>query len=143
MPSQSVSKQRKNRSLKKQGSEREVGNRPDGWSFALFFIGHLFGFLGKALWPGTVVLSSYFVYLAAAALAGKDTSAIINSTINWQIDVAIAYVVGTGGVAYGLYERALRKRIATVERQRNEEYERLADPERTSSGLLPGGDVPS
>jgi len=77
-------------------------------------------------------------------LAGKDTNANIigNVVFDWGLDRIVAYAVGATGVGFGLYERKTRIKGLKEERDRNQRYEEIADPDRTSSGLVDGGLVP-
>ena len=81
---------------------------------------------------------------ATLALAGKSTQANILASlvVNWGLDKAIAYLAAGGGVYYGWRERRIRLSSLNTERERNKRYERIADPSRTSSGLIDGGLTP-
>lgn len=77
-------------------------------------------------------------------MAGKRTDAniITRLVFDWGLNNIVAYAAGATGVGYGLYERKARIKGLKEERDRNERYEGLADPHRTSSGLVDGGLVP-
>lgn len=85
------------------------------------------------------VIPFWFVYLSIASLAGRDTDAeinvvfdIIKSTYTRTI---IAFCVGMGGVAYGLWERALRVRKVSDLSSRIKGLEQAVDKDRQSSSL--------
>ena len=90
---------------------------------------------------GAIVLCARYAYLATLALAGKSTFADIGFRVlgNLTISHGICYLVASGGVLYGVGQRRLRRRhIKRVEILKNN-YERILNPGRTSSGLTEDG----
>ena len=73
-------------------------------------------------------------------MAGKTTlSAIgINLLSNVTISNNLAWLLGGGGIIFGVRQRRLRKQIAR-RLERIPELETAIDPGRTSSRLGPGG----
>ena len=116
----------------------------NGYEAIIHFTDAGFKFLAKTLWPASFVAACYFLYLSVDAIAGKTTTAnvIANVVADWGLDKIIPYLVGGSGVAYGVYERRLRTRTIKTLRDQAGRYEALAEPNRTGSGLLPGGDMP-
>lgn len=90
-------------------------------------------------WGGLCVIS-YFGYAAIAALSGKVTlsSIGINFLSNVSVSSSLAWLLGGGGIIYGLRERKLRQRTV-LRMDRIPELETNIDPDRTSSSLGPGG----
>ena len=91
-------------------------------------------------WTGLVVIS-YFAYRSVAALAGRRTAADIGIDLLGSIRISegLAWVLGGGGTAYGLYQRKLKR--DTIERlqSRIQQQELAADPRRSTSGLTARG----
>ncbi len=101
--------------------------------------------LTKSLWPATCCFVAYATYLGVAELAGKTTEANIAANLIAKLtgfDRIIAYMAGASGVGWGMYESRNKKKAIANLRKQQEEYEKIADPNRTGSGLLPGGDLP-
>jgi hypothetical protein len=93
-------------------------------------------------WGGLILITRY-LYLTVAALAGQQTTADIgiNLLADLRITEAFAILFGSSGIAYALGQRKLRR--DTVERLqgRIKKYERLLDPERSSSNLTARGET--
>jgi hypothetical protein len=91
-------------------------------------------------WGGLVLLGRY-VYLAIAVLAGKSTFADIGIRFlaNIKVTDAIIFLLVSGGWAYGIGQRQLRRRhIEHVVKSKNE-LEKILDSKRTSSDLSEKG----
>jgi hypothetical protein len=89
----------------------------------------------------TIVLCFRYLYLAVAILAGKSTFADVGFRIlgNIKLSDGICYLLGGGGVIYGVGQRQLRrKNVGRLSREKNE-LERILDPNRTSSNLTGRG----
>jgi hypothetical protein len=93
-------------------------------------------------WGGAVLIVRY-VYLMVLALAGHATFADIGLKILGDVKVSetVAWLFGSGSVAYGWHQRKLRK--DTVERlqERIQKFERQIDGKRTSSRLTARGNT--
>lgn len=93
-------------------------------------------------WAGAVLIARYG-YLSISELAGQTTFADIGVNIlsDLRVSQAVAWLLGGGGVAYGLQQRKLRR--DTVERLqgRISSFEKALDPGRTSSQLTPRGET--
>lgn len=84
-------------------------------------------------------------YFSIKALSGKATTADINvrggATVrlyaNRYFADAAFFLFGTGGVIYGHFQRRLYRRT-TAKLKRLEKYEKMLDPNRSSSGLREG-----
>lgn len=92
------------------------------------------GGLGWIAWQAQVAISN---------LAGKTTLADIGVGFlaDVQVSVVLSWVVGGAGIMYGRSQRKLRR--DTVERlqARNQELEKLLDPNRSSSQLTARGET--
>lgn len=93
---------------------------------------------------GCILGCMYCVYLAADALAGRDTFADVGVAFMANMDVSrwAAYLFGVGGVAYGVKERRLRTNTIKRLAPGRIEYEERLDPVRSSSGLAAEGNTP-
>jgi hypothetical protein len=101
----------------------------------------IFSTIKALLKYGSIVLIVRYGYYAVLALAGKQTFADVGFRIlgNVQISHNICYLVATGGILYGVGQRTMRRRhIKRVDSLKNN-YERMLDPRRTSSGLTHTG----
>lgn len=90
---------------------------------------------------GSLVLIARYGFLATASLAGKQTVADIAMRFLGSLAVSksIAYILGGGGVIYGIGQRQLRRKsIRRITKDKND-AERLIDPGRTSSELTETG----
>lgn len=93
-------------------------------------------------WAAACVLA-YFAYRSIDVLAGQKT--VANIGVRFLADVkvseAVAWLFGSGGIAYGWKQRNLRR--TTVERLsgRLTGLEQLRDSRRTSSRLTPRGET--
>jgi hypothetical protein len=88
-----------------------------------------------------VIGVAYECVEAIRALAGQDTAVLVTfltNTGSGLTAVAGAGVGGLGGV-YGLWQRRLRQRSIAHLAPRLARYEKLVDPNRTSSGLTETG----
>jgi hypothetical protein len=97
----------------------------------------------------------YFTYMSIHDLSGKSTNAAINfkaeASLNPPHDddneapvwpywmAALSTILATAGISYGLNQRRLRKLTVQQLAPYKEKWERITDPNRTSSGLLPDG----
>lgn len=85
------------------------------------------------------VIPFWFVYLSISSLAGRDTDAEINVMFDiiksTSTRTIIAFFVGMGGVAYGLWERTLRVRKVSDLSSRIKGLEQAVDKDRKSSSL--------
>jgi hypothetical protein len=94
---------------------------------------------------GLVVLAVIFLGFYAkevlVAFAGKETAATLALSLvaNLQADRWFAYLVGAGGLGYGVVERQLRRRNIKRMTGHSEEVEKRLHSARTSSGLTPQG----
>jgi len=90
-----------------------------------------------------VCFVAYMAKEAIRELAGRDTTAniLVEFLASIKVSVAIAWGAAAGGVAYGYYERKLRKRAVHKLTARKSELEKLLDPTRSSSGLTHTGDT--
>lgn len=92
---------------------------------------------------GAVSWIAYCFYLCILALAGKTTLAeiIIRFFANIGVSESLAYVLGGGGLIYGIRERRLRQRTVKRLQPRIQQLEEIIDPKRSSSGLTPLGET--
>jgi len=92
-------------------------------------------------WGGLLGIA-FYGYKIAASLAGETTAADIgiNIATDFRISEALAWLLGGGGVAYGIGQRKLRKDVIERFSERQKTLESLIDPNRTSSELDPRGD---
>lgn len=90
---------------------------------------------------GCFVLIAAFTWLIVRDLSGKETFADIGIRFaaDMKLSEAVAYVVGLGGIGYGLGERRLRRNTTERLATRNIDLEKKLDPKRTSSQLTPRG----
>lgn len=92
---------------------------------------------------GALVLIFRYGYLSISALAGKATLASIGVEFlgNLTISQTLAYVLGAGGVLYGIGERGLRRRTVKRLGPQRKALEASIDPKRTSSNLTEKGET--
>lgn len=94
---------------------------------------------------GALVAIAYFLNQSIASLAGKATAANIKIGLSTDIaahaDKWIAYALSSGGLAYGLAERKFRRAKVAYLTDRNAKLEKIIDPNRDSSNLLPTGET--
>lgn len=90
---------------------------------------------------GAAVLIAYFTARAADSLAGKVTLADIGVRVlaSVRLSEILPYLVGLGGVGYGLGQRKLRRDHIENSSKHTRALERNIDPGRTSSGLTSRG----
>lgn len=145
MAKQKRTNKQRNQQIAVTGKSGRTIKTSSGQALSFFLAIKTVEFLTKSLWPVTCCVGFYFAYLATGELAGKTTDANIlaNVGISWGWDKMLAFAFGIGGILYGNYERRLRIRSLATERDRNQRYEDAADPDRTTSGLLPGGVMPT
>lgn len=102
----------------------------------------VYGVLDTFCKYGFIALVFYFIYMTFDAIAGKNTDASLMISVfgNLQVSIAVAWLVGVGGVWYGWTQRELRK--TTIERLQSHIrlLEHRLDPQRSSSRLTPRGD---
>jgi hypothetical protein len=93
-------------------------------------------------WAGIVGIV-YCIYLSINALAGRQT--IANIAVNFlgslTVSKSVAYILGGGGVIYGVAERKLRQRTIKRLQGRIQQLETARDPKRTSSRLTERGET--
>jgi hypothetical protein len=79
----------------------------------------------------------------AAALSGEHTTADIafRAALDMRADQYAAYILGGGGVIYGIRERRLRRKTTSRLTERTASLEKRIDPNRTSTGLPSSGDT--
>lgn len=98
------------------------------------------------------VLIALSMVLVAEALAGKNTSATLNLTLDTDANVYIellsrinsakyAWLLAIVGILYGLIERELRRRKTAYLQGRITKLEKILNPQRESSGLTPRGET--
>lgn len=87
------------------------------------------------------VAVAYYMAQMVGHLAGKETIAKFAADIIVKLsaDRWIAYIIGGGGMVYGLRQGHLRKKTTKRLTDRVREFEKLIDPNRTSSGMPPDG----
>jgi len=92
------------------------------------------------MWFSLVAISAFF-YLSTKSLAGHYTFADIGIKVigDFKISEAVSYLLGAGGMGYGLRERRLRRQTTERLTQRTIALEKLVDPSRTSSHLTARG----
>jgi len=92
---------------------------------------------------GSVCFVAYMAKEAIVALAGQQTNAriLVDFLASVSVNVAVAWGLAAGGVAYGYRERKLRKRAVHHLTGRKADLERKLDPGRSSSGLTKTGDT--
>jgi hypothetical protein len=100
--------------------------------------------VGSALckWGGFAFIAWCF-WGVAASLSGEQTSAsiVFRAALDMRADQYIAYILGGGGVVYGIRERRLRRKTTERLSERTASLEKRIDPNRTSSGLPSTGDT--
>lgn len=104
-------------------------------------IGEIASIINNAIRWGGVVAIVYLASSSISVLAGKTTFADIG--INFLADIrvseALAWILGSSGVAYGWLQRSLRKKTVERLQQRVVNLESEKDGRRTSSQLTPRG----
>ena len=90
---------------------------------------------------GALVFIVYWVTGALAELSGKTTLAQLGISFfgNFTINTTIAYIVGIGGIGFGLTEKRLRRNAIERLQGRIQQLEEVRDPKRTSSKLTKRG----
>jgi hypothetical protein len=85
----------------------------------------------------------YLLGHAIESLSGKETNANIFIDLLGKIEVSVvlSWVVGGAGIAYGRYERKLRKSTIDRLQGRIKSLEQELDPNRSSSKLTTTGDT--
>lgn len=85
----------------------------------------------------------YIFYSCIAELAGKTTLAyfFINLFANITVQAALAVSVSGVSIAYGLWQRRLKKKTTELLHVRIKELESGIDVNRTSSGLTKQGET--
>ena len=84
-----------------------------------------------------------FLYLSVDSLAGKHTFADIGMAILSDIKISemVAYILGGGGVLYGIKYRCLKGDNVQRTADRIAELEKRLDPNRSSSRLTSRGET--
>lgn len=90
-----------------------------------------------------VMFVAYMFKETIKELAGRETvtNILVSFFGSLSVNVAIAWGLAAAGVAYGEYQRRLRKRTVSSWASRKAELERHIDPRRSSSGLSHDGDT--
>jgi hypothetical protein len=83
------------------------------------------------------------IYRCVDTLAGRATEAniILKFLGDLNVSNALAYILGGGGIVYGMNERRLKKRTIKRLEDRIHLYEQQIDPGRSSSRLGTDGDT--
>lgn len=83
-------------------------------------------------------------YWSIAELAGKTTVANVVFDVLGQdvVKMSLAYFLAICGIAYGLFERYLRRTNIARMSAKLEEYEKMINPEKGTSGLTIRGTTP-
>lgn len=91
---------------------------------------------------GALVLITRYAYLSIEAMAGKETFAgfFVNFLGNFDVSMALSWVVGGTGFLYGARQRSLRRDAIERLQGRITHLEKQIDPRRSSSNLTPRGD---
>lgn len=86
---------------------------------------------------------AYCIYLSINSLSGRETAAqiLINVLGDLKISESVAYVLGVGGVIYGVNERRLRQKTVKHMQGRNIKLEKKIDQKRSSSNLTEEGET--
>lgn len=89
----------------------------------------------------TLALIAYFGYLSIAVLAGKTTASNIAISFfsDLKINKDLALIFGGSGLAYGGYQRQLRKKTIERLQGRIQTLEKCLDQRRSSSKLTTRG----
>lgn len=92
---------------------------------------------------GALILIARYCYLSVYALAGRVTLADIGISVfgKVEISIAIAWIIGIGGISYGLNQRRLRRNTVERLQRRIQELEKRHDKKRTSSRLTDRGET--
>ena len=92
---------------------------------------------------GVGALCVLWISRSVDGLAGRHTYADVGFRLLADIRVGewVAYILGTGGVAYGLRQRKLLKQNIERLSAGKQRLEREIDPGRTSSGLTTKGET--
>jgi hypothetical protein len=92
---------------------------------------------------GAVVLIFRYGFLSIEALSGKATLASVGISFlgNLTVSQSLAYILGGGGLIYGMAEHGLRKRLVKRIGGRTRTLEAAIDPRRTSSNLTEIGET--
>ena len=85
---------------------------------------------------GALVFIVYWVTGALAEFSGKTTLAQLGISF---FGTTIAYIVGIGGIGFGLIEKRLRRNTIERLQGRIQQLEEVRDPKRTSSKLTTRG----
>lgn len=93
-------------------------------------------------WLGMTAIAG-FLYLSVDSLAGKHTFADIGMAILSDIKISemVAYILGGGGVLYGIKYRRLKGDNVQRTADRIAELEKRLDPNRSSSRLTSRGET--
>ena len=91
----------------------------------------------------TISILGICAYLSIDSLAGKMTMAQVVISFLGQMTVSksVAYILGFGGILFGVYERRLRKKTLAHLHPRVKELEKLIDPRRSTSTLTTEGET--
>jgi hypothetical protein len=91
------------------------------------------------VWLASIVTGNLRDVLIAFAGKQTDASVVIQLVAKLQLDRWIAYIFGTGGIAYGYAQNKLRRRTINRLSGHGAELESRLYPERTSSALTSDG----
>jgi hypothetical protein len=91
-------------------------------------------------WAGIAIVA-WFAKEAVTSLAGQNTSVLVSFVLNALVDIkfALAVTLGLVGMGWAFVERAFRYRKVEYLQGRIRQLETRIDPNRSTSGLTPGG----
>jgi hypothetical protein len=93
---------------------------------------------------GIIILGCFFfIYKSISSLAGLDTNAniVLQVLTDLKANQWFGYVVGGGGLVYGIRERRLRQRNIKRMAERTDKLEKAIDPQKNSSYLSMVGEA--
>ena len=97
--------------------------------------------LNSAMCWGTIAFVAYMAEQSVGLLAGKSTDATLNFLGDLNVSVTLAWTVAVSAIAYGWWQRKLRRDNIQRLEGGKAELEAVIDPRRTSSRLTPRGDT--
>lgn len=92
---------------------------------------------------GALVCIAYYAFRSVETLSGKTTLADIgiNFLANVKVSVIFAWLFGFVGIAYGYFQRNLRKETVARLQPRVQELEQHVDKNRSSSKITKQGNT--
>lgn len=99
--------------------------------------------INNAIKFGSIVAVFYIIFLMVDALAGKTTDGniIIEFVSKFEVNKWLAYILGGGGVTYGLAQKRLRRNTVQRVQPRVQKLEKKIDKRRSSSNLTARGET--